>query len=40
MLDPFSGAANQRSTLYVHTRTDSKIMQPEAFAAIYTLNAS
>jgi HK97 family phage major capsid protein len=40
MLDPYSGAANQRSTLYVHTRTDSKIMQPEAFAAIYTLNAS
>jgi HK97 family phage major capsid protein len=40
MLDPYSGAANQRSTLYVHMRTDSKIMQPEAFAAIYTLNAS
>ena len=40
LLDPYSGAANQRSTLYVHTRTDSKIMQPEAFAAIYTLNAS
>lgn len=40
MIDPYSGAANQRTTLYMTVRTDSKIMQPEAFAAIYGLNAS
>ena len=35
MIDPYSGAANMRSTLYTWMRTDSKIMLPEAFAAIY-----
>jgi HK97 family phage major capsid protein len=40
MIDPYSGAANQRTTLYMTVRTDSRIMQPEAFAAIYGLNAS
>jgi HK97 family phage major capsid protein len=40
MVDPYSGAANQRTTMYLTVRTDSKIMQPEAFAAIYGLNAS
>lgn len=40
MIDPYSGAANQRTTLYVTVRTDSRIMQPEAFAAIYAVNAS
>jgi HK97 family phage major capsid protein len=40
MIDPYSGAANMRSTLYTWMRTDSKIMLPEAFAAIYSLNAS
>ena len=40
MIDPYSGAANQRTTLYMTVRTDSRIMLPEAFAAIYGLNAS
>ena len=40
MIDPYSGAANQRTTLYMTVRTDSRIMQPEAFAAIYGVNAS
>ena len=40
MIDPYSGAANQRTTLYMTVRTDSRIMMPEAFAAIYGLNAS
>jgi HK97 family phage major capsid protein len=40
MIDPYSGAANMRSTLYTWMRTDSKIMLPEAFAAIYSLNAT
>jgi HK97 family phage major capsid protein len=40
MIDPYSGAANQRTTMYLTVRTDSKIMQPEAFAAIYGLNAA
>ena len=40
MIDPYSGAANQRTTLYMTVRTDSRIMQPEAFAAIYATNAS
>jgi hypothetical protein len=40
MIDPYSGAANMRSTLYTWMRTDSKIMLPEAFSAIYGLNAA
>lgn len=40
MIDPYSAAANQKSTVYVWARTDSRIMQMEAFAAIYGLNAS
>jgi HK97 family phage major capsid protein len=40
MIDPYSGAANQRTTMYLTVRTDSKIMQTEAFAAIYGLNAT
>ena len=40
MLDPYSGAANMRTTLYVWLRTDSKILLPEAFAAIYAPNAN
>jgi HK97 family phage major capsid protein len=39
MIDPYSGAANMRSTLYTYMRTDSRIMQPEAFASIRFLNA-
>jgi HK97 family phage major capsid protein len=40
MIDPYSGAANMRSTLYTYMRTDSRIMMPEAFASIRFLNAS
>lgn len=40
MLDPYSGAANMRSTLYTYMRTDSRIMMPEAFASIRFLNVS
>ena len=40
MIDPYSGAANMRSTLYTYMRTDSRIMQPEAFASIRFLNAT
>lgn len=40
MIDPYSGAANMRSTLYTYMRTDSRIMQPEAFASIRFLNAA
>jgi hypothetical protein len=40
MVDPYSGAANQRTTLYMTVRTDSKIMLPEAFAAIYAQNTA
>lgn len=40
MVDPYSGAANQRVTLYMTVRTDSKIMLPEAFAAIYAQNTA
>jgi HK97 family phage major capsid protein len=36
MVDPYSAAATHQTTLYVYTRTDSHIMLPEAFAAIYT----
>jgi len=35
MIDPYSAASTQKSTMYVWARTDSRIMQPEAFAAIY-----
>jgi len=34
MVDPYTGAANQRVTLYVTKRVDSKITQAVAFAAI------
>jgi HK97 family phage major capsid protein len=40
MIDPYSGAANMRSTLYTYMRTDSRIMLPEAFASIRFLNAA
>ena len=40
MLDPYSAAANLQQTLYTWFRTDSKIILPEAFAAIYSPNAS
>jgi HK97 family phage major capsid protein len=40
MLDPYSAAANLQQTLYTWFRTDSKIILPEAFAAIYALNAT
>ena len=40
MLDPYSLSANLRTTLYMWIRTDSKILLPEAFAAIYSPNAS
>jgi hypothetical protein len=36
MVDPYSAAVTHQSTLYVYTRTDSHIMLPEAFAAIFT----
>ena len=34
MIDPYSGASNHRTTLYVYTRFDSHVMLPEAFASI------
>jgi HK97 family phage major capsid protein len=34
MVDPYSGAANGRTTLYVTKRVDSKITLASAFAAI------
>ena len=34
MLDPYSGALTGQSTLYVYSRTDSRCMNPAAFAAI------
>lgn len=40
MLDPYSAAANLQQTLYTWFRTDSKIILPEAFAAIYSPNAA
>lgn len=40
MIDPYSAAANQQSTLYVHMRTDSHIMLPEAFACISAVNTA
>jgi len=35
MTDPYSGSANLRTTMYMYMRTDSKILLPDAFAAIY-----
>jgi HK97 family phage major capsid protein len=35
MVDPYSGASNHLVNLYVYTRTDSHIMLPEAFSAIF-----
>ena len=40
MIDPYSAAANLQQTLYVWLRTDSKILLPDAFAAIYSPNAN
>jgi HK97 family phage major capsid protein len=34
MMDPYSAAANHQTTMYVYTRTDSKITLASAFAAI------
>ncbi len=34
MMDPYTAAATQETTLYLHTRWDSHIMLPEAFASI------
>lgn len=34
MMDPYSAAANHQTTMYVYTRTDSKITLTAAFAAI------
>lgn len=34
MLDPYSGALTGQTTLYVYSRTDSRVMQNEAFSAI------
>ena len=34
MMDPYSAAANHQTTMYVYTRTDSKITLTSAFAAI------
>jgi hypothetical protein len=40
MIDPYTAAANQQSTLYVHMRTDSRIMLAEAFACISAVNTA
>lgn len=40
LFDPYSASLSLQSTLYVWMRTDSKIMLPEAFAAIYSPNAN
>ena len=40
MIDPYSAAATLETTMYMWMRTDSKILLPEAFAAIYSPNAS
>ena len=34
MMDPYSGASTHKTTLYVYTRTDSKLMLGNAFAMI------
>ena len=40
MIDPYSASANLQTKMYMWMRTDSKILLPEAFAAIYSPNAS
>jgi len=40
MIDPYSASANLQTKMYMWMRTDSKILLPEAFAAIYAPNAS
>jgi hypothetical protein len=40
MVDPYSAAATLETTMYMWMRTDSKIIDPAAFAAIYSPNAS
>lgn len=40
LFDPYSASANLQSTLYMWLRTDSRIMNPSAFAAIYSPNAT
>jgi len=40
LFDPYSASLSLQSTLYVWMRSDSRIMLPEAFAAIYAPNAS
>lgn len=40
MIDPYSAAVTLETTMYMWMRTDSKILLPEAFAAIYSPNAS
>lgn len=40
MVDPYSASANLQTTMYMWMRTDSKILLPEAFAAISSLNAA
>lgn len=40
MIDPYSAAATLETTMYMWMRTDSKIIDPAAFAAIYAPNAS
>jgi len=40
MVDPYSAAATGETTMYMWMRTDSKIIDPAAFAAIYAPNAS
>jgi len=34
LIDPYSNAINGQTTLYVYSRTDSRVMQKEAFAAL------
>ena len=40
LFDPYSSSLSLQSTLYMWLRTDSRIMNPSAFAAIYSPNAS
>jgi HK97 family phage major capsid protein len=40
MIDPYSAASTLETTMYMWMRTDSKILLPDAFAAIYAPNAS
>jgi len=40
MVDPYSSSSNLQTKMYMWMRTDSKILLPEAFAAIYAPNAS